>query len=318
MPDKPLESDKLASPQVLPLHRDESPLRGPTVRGRSFGMEALVSSGPRKLNQDYDADTHELCEDSVGIIHCSAERRQRYIWWLCDGTSQGPSLSARGVPELSTRLLARDLGDCFAQLMVVQPEVILHDPWPLLREEVERLWASRYRQFIDALESYGKPEDFYNICAENADGYSLKWSSTFMGGMVEQSPEHGPRLTIIQAGDSGGVVCYRQENGLQARSLLPTTSRFILQVKLRKNDPLDVTVKAIGPSDGTRPHLFENIEGFAAMSDGVIRTDFSSFLNAVADKCLVAPFRDIRNGLVSRTDRSYDDKSMVIGWSMDG
>lgn len=280
-----------------------------------FLLEALVSSGPRKSHEDYEAERHELCEDSAGIIQYAAGEELRQIWWLCDGTSQNARLSGPTHPDLSTRMLARDIGNIFSKSVIQGRGDVFPNFWGVFAEVAEIMWRKRFGDYLKSLESTGRLEAFLEACPTDTDGYVLKWSSTFLGGVVKQRPGEPRRIRILHVGDSGAVVRHEGPDGDRSEVLAPQNNRIILQIKMPRYAPHQFVVRVIGPSSDNEVKTFDNLKGFVAMSDGVIKTDFTQFLASLAEKSLLHPdFREIRHGLASRTDRSYDDKSMVIGW----
>lgn len=275
--------------------------------GEAFLIEAMVSAGPRKAASAYEAggEATELCEDATGVLSLTNGRQ---IWWLCDGTSQGDHLPPVGdTAGLSTRMLARDLGDCFVKWGVKGGE---SEPANEVLSRLEALWQWRLETYLSEVERLGVRSQLDDVCAINADGSrSLKWSTTFVGGLVQSGG--GPAsLHLFQAGDSGAVVVSRNAESRQAHAVLPTPERVIVQANILE-DRVSISVHA--PTRGLKRQMFNGIVGFVAMSDGLIRSDLESFLYRIEKLAAEYPMSRLREGLVSRNDRSFDDKSLIVG-----
>lgn len=300
-------SEAVASLPPQPSPADFPPVE--TSEAAPFLLEALVSSGPRKTADEY-SQQQEVCEDAAGFVHMQAEGSAHHIWWLCDGTSNGDYLQPVGkLPGLSTRLFARDLGECFRDALIEQGGRMAPDQWSRIIPRIENLWYRRFKEYLRGLST--EQRDHF-LAETEKDGYILKWSCTFLGGVIDHYSDFR-RITMLQAGDSGAVICTDQGNKRRGQVIDPTKDRIILQLWTRGGLE-GIQLKVTQPETSVRQ--FDHLVGFAAMTDGVIRNSLDPFLKTLAVMCGNTAFKGIRDGLARRSDNSFDDKSMIIGWTI--
>ena len=279
-----------------------------------FIVEAMVSSGPRKSAADYASTLPELCEDAAGVIGLSSGR---YGWWLCDGTGDGVFLPPVGDhPGLSTRQFARAMGDCFVSWIIAGGDSqsdIGH-----VIEVLRTRWYKRLNAYLQVAEDAGYLGKIHETFGGSNGNLSspLKWSSTFIGGVVSPASGSGARLQIYQVGDSGGLVVQERELGvLHGTAILPASER-IIALSTIVDTKCEVDMARL---TRVEPQLFENVVGFSAMSDGVIYNEnhktLADFLLHLEQSVPRLSVDHLRAGLVGLRDRSFDDKSMIIGWA---
>jgi hypothetical protein len=276
-----------------------------------FLIEAMVAGGPRKSISDYEdasRSSPELCEDAAGVLAWQGAQ----LWWLCDGTSEGSYLPpVGGHAGLSTRMLARDLGECFVAIMIAPPPEA-GDVEGAIFERLRGRWQERLDTYLDTLRGAGLLERFYEASAQNSDGsYALKWSSTFLGGqLVSADAAQTASLWLLQAGDAGAIIFRDGVDGGVPEIVAPNRDRIAVIATIEKDEAV---VRVIGPSGGMAARSVDRVAGFAAMSDGAIKADLAAFLHRLASIARDRSIEDIRQGLAARTDRSFDDKSLVFG-----
>jgi len=285
---------------------------------RPFIAEALVSAGPRKSIGDYKSDPTdvELCEDCAGICWTGS----RLVFWLCDGASDGillPRLtSGRGsiegkyVPVGSARILAQDLGQAFAE----QACVALEEDKPIIAidlpavvagagAKVAASWQERLTAFLAAYET---EESRKTLAAElpfAGEGYLLDWSSTFTGGVFDPQEQI---LVVVNYGSSGGVVI-----GKQSPIIAPNDYPVALMAWVKPEERICSDVKAIADAD-IRREIFDEVEGFAIVSDGLDRYDLSTRLRRLQGKSY-SRISELRTDLLSGADQTGDDKAVIFG-----
>ena len=280
----------------------------PAVQG--FLIEATASAGPRKTVAEYE-DTEnfapEFCEDSTGIITFGNAYQ---LWWLSDGTTPlGYQPAVGDHSGLSTRMLARDIGDCFVHHLDIHASDTATAQAKIF-VELRHIWQLRLDGYIAALKASDRLEAFKSGCPQNADGsYVLKWSTTFLGGILIDRDETSD-LQIFYAGDSGGLVFFRNGDSIAAEIIEPNSKRVFVQAIIRDET---ATVRVLVPNNAMQSMTFENIEGFVALSDGAIKADLGKFLVGLKAAAAHRSIEEIRLGLINRNDKSYDDKSMVFG-----
>lgn len=282
-----------------------------TPAAGALAIEAMVSAGPRKIATVYQDDKSlatDLCEDAAGVV----VGPDAQLWWLCDGTGDSDKLPpVDAYPGLSARTLARDLGACFVQWWLESGQENLEPIFAMLAET----WQTRIDGYIATLEKSGRADEFFRLGDTMGEGeFTLKWSSTFLAGIVQRNDEMGNRLTVFSAGDSGAIVTIGGDRP-SALVVEPNIKRIFVQARITRGASVSGTVRVVVPEDGTAIVQVDHVTGFAAMSDGVIKTDLGAFLQQLQSRADPLPIRKIREGLLGRTDRSFDDKSIVVGWA---
>lgn len=297
-------------PISVPEVQPEKMIRIADPPAHGFLIEATASAGPRKTVAEYE-DTEnfapEFCEDSTGIITFGNAYQ---LWWLSDGTtSQGYQPAVGDHSGLSTRMLARDIGDCFVHHLDIHASDTASAQTKMFIV-LRQIWQDRLDGYLAALKASGGLDLFKSGCPQNADGsYVLKWSTTFLGGILTDRDERSD-LQTFYAGDSGGLVFFRRADSIAAEIIEPNSQRVFVHAIIRDEE---ATVRVIVPNNAMRSMTFENIEGFVALSDGAIKADLGKFLIGLKAASVHRSIEEIRQGLINRNDKSYDDKSMVFG-----
>jgi hypothetical protein len=120
----------------------------------------------------------------------------------------------------------------------------------------------------------------------------------------------GASLWLLQGGDSGAVLFRDGPRGVETDIIEPNRDRIAVTAAISDDKAL---VRVSAPRDGLMIRVMDEVVGFAAMSDGAIKSDLAGFLHRLGDIARTRSIEDIRLGLVNRTDRSFDDKSLVFG-----
>ena len=287
-----------------------APLEIPRAGASILAVEAYSSAGPRKSPKDYDnpeLSPHDLCEDAAGVLATGTG----FLWWLSDGTSNGSYLPPVGNHAgLTTRMLARDLGDAFmtAQLVVAPGDTSVR-----MLKDVESLWYDRLYRYLEQLLEAGAWDEFKAKAPRNSDGaLQFKWSSTFMGGVIDRA---GEGMTVYQAGDSGALIVRRMGGITLVETILPTKDRITVRA-LISDGALQVDVFA-GDRGALPVDRFDGVHAFFAMSDGLTKGDLAAYLPSLQGLAANRSVAELRTGLLQRRDKSYDDKSLVIGRMME-
>jgi hypothetical protein len=293
-------------PEPLPLRSRQPQFDRPAA---AFVLEGYASAGPRKRIEEFREDgseVHELCEDAVGVISLPGDSQ---IFWLCDGTSSSAWLPPfEDTAGLGARMLARDLGEIYTDLQLRTETAQLGSSaiWPAVLEKLRQQWHERLDGYLTAIESTKHFPDFVRGLASDATGaHVIKWSSTFLGGRIEAGQG---RLSLIQAGDAGAVLI---DAAGKAGIIAPNPHRVLVRARITR-DGLDVIVMA-GQEGDVRPQLFDGVEGFIAMSDGISSGKLDDLLPRLGAAIEKSGIEDVRRRLLRRRDASQDDKSMVIG-----
>lgn len=284
---------------------------------RPFVIEALVSAGPRHSSlaaYREDRTSAELGEDCAGY----ASMGGRSIFWLCDGTADGlalPRLEFGSDAQdsatfgFSARILAQDIGQGFVAQMAkalregTDPTGV--DLAVTTFQAVADEWQDRLRIYLARLREIGRLDQLLHALPEAADGsLRVKWSTTFLGGVFD---ERRGRLAMINCGDSGAAIMTAPP-----AVVTPNKRRVVLGAVVHAGDAPQVTVTAYAQADSAW-EVFEGIEGFVMVSDGLARRDLRGLLQALAADFGPRPLAEVRRELLRRADLTEDDKAVLVG-----
>jgi hypothetical protein len=286
---------------------------------RPFIAEVLVSAGLRKVIADNkELAIAEFCEDCAGT--CWVD--DKLVFWLCDGASEGlvlprlPEVAEEpGTPSVfgfSPRVLAQDLGENFVQhlcpmlLKQESPQVSAIDlslPDTVF-SNVARIWEQRLADYVSRLEARNLREELleaFHLAADNT--YRAAWSATFTGGVFQPREE---RLDIVNYGYSGALLMTKPPT-----VIAPNTQMVTLWAWLEPAESLIAhTLIAVEP--GLEWKSATGVEGFAVMSDGLVRGDLADRLQRFQEQ-RYGSLVELRTELLHGTDLTWDDKSIIFG-----
>ena len=306
--DTPLPEEEIDPPKEdLPI--DRAPLL--LTLAPAFIVEAFVSAGRQKSRRDYEdiaLSPYDLCEDSAGVVALQGA----YLWWLSDGTSDGSFLGPIGKHAgLTTRMLARDLGAAFvdAQRRADSP---IHDRQADMFDRIHQLWQERVAEYLRQISAAGHWENLRNHFPLNSAGSLVfEWSSTFLGGVL-QVLNGAHSLSVWQSGDSGALVLAARNGTRKTEIIAPTSDRIKLRVIASEPEAFSLEI-FVGRQGQMPMYHYDGVEGFFAMSDGLTKGDLDNYLVGLQAKAASHSAQVIRDGLLQRRDKSYDDKSLVVG-----
>lgn len=280
----------------------------------AFQIEAMVSAGPRKSPADYNDPskyTPDLGEDAAGVTTLNNAQ----IWWLCDGTGDGDFVPpVTGQPGLSTRMFARDLGEYFAQWVSAGAPLDSNSAnQPLMFATLAHHWQTRIDAHLAAREAEGTLAKFFDEGdTGRLGGFTLKWSSTLLGGVLWRGARGEDILAIYQAGDCGALIARGgSQPGIEL--VLPNNHRVVVQATFTRSPAIRAEVKVFSIGNRIDQRQFQDVEGFAAMSDGLIAGNLTQYLAQLKERLSHLPIEKIGAGLKSRADKSRDDKSLIVG-----
>lgn len=273
----------------------------------SFAIEVLVSAGPRKTTAEYDSDkvALELCEDSAGVLTAG----DISAFWVCDGTSNGPSIAG-----LSNRAFSRDLGrqcsrEMIKQLVTGSCELDSCDLGGEYFSSLVKGWRVGVSDFISNFVDAGTEAAFLDSIPQiDHETWRLTWSSTLLIGIFRREQRE---LTLFNRGDCGAVVL-----GDKAFVVRPNRDIVALACTIRRQFSGALSASFTWPRIASPPRceLFHNVTGFLAVTDGFSNSPLEEFLEGLVTTIATSPIAEVRSALLRRADPSYDDKAIVFGY----
>ena len=265
-------------------------------------VEAMVAGGARKSADAYEKGARELCEDCAGYLSFG----EFIIFWICDGRSNDHVLLKRhSHPGLNSRILAQDLSDRFASVMMEAAGGgggFAVDLQKELLGSVADDWLVRLNEYIAGVERQGKLDRLLAAMPQMGDGtYAMEWSSTLLGGVYDQGKR---ALDMVNFGDCCAVAI-----GGGQPLVTKQSTPVCLGATLSPGGTLQVDVRARNV-DAEWYHI-EDVRWFIAISDGLSANPQSLLLEMEA--MVDIPVSGTRRHLLARGELTYDDQAVIIG-----
>jgi hypothetical protein len=270
-----------------------------------FLLEAMISAGPRKWPE---LESRELGEDVSGFARIGG----LWVFWLADGTGDSGKLpDLPSFEGFNARMLAQDLGQTFCAAGVDNarrsrsPAAL--DLKALVFDRLARDWQVRLGEYVARIRAEGNCDTFLASLPQLADGrYQIRWSSTLLGGIFDETTR---TLDAVNFGDSGGLVVARPTGLIEPKR---GNRVFVDAILTAVPETVAVEVVAHLPDDCSWTR-FEGVEGFVAMTDGVIKQPLGKYLDNLRILAPQSSLNKIRRGLLNRADMTGDDKTIVFG-----